>query len=315
MQTPTGPDTQSTNMRIALVINLFPFGLLIWMIVTQISQPSRGQPLLFVNPWFSGVIGLCYLYLYIRMYRQWRFLQHLAKRRQYLFSPAASRPDALESHFGELVSPITLRYRGRAIWFGIIVILVVLLPPTLDLVMGSLREIASEGFFLSMIPSLFIIAFEGGLLVFLFVAWYKTSQTVWVTDHGLTLEKKSVYYQRENITWQEVQLFTCYKKPPILGRRGTAMTCELSNPEKIFTWLYLCETKSFSVPWKPLLPSDTYHAQMQEICRLVEEETGLMLHNLDQSYLGLRINVYSLIRYQEPPEKVDKPFPCGLREP
>ena len=47
-------------------------------------------------------------------------------------------------------------------------------------------------------------------------------------------------------------------------------------------WRWIDDLHSPLALWKPLLPTDRYHRQMQCLCDLVIEKIGLQLYDMDQ---------------------------------
>jgi hypothetical protein len=112
----------------------------------------------------------------------------------------------------------------------------------------------------------------------------KNYKAVQVTNDSLKTEKRKNFAKKEkHITCEEAHLFACYKLPSLFLGRKTIVYYELSSPSKIITWTWVLDPQSPLTIWKPQLPIDEYHRQMQALCDLVSARTGLPLHDLSQT--------------------------------
>ncbi len=82
------------------------------------------------------------------------------------------------------------------------------------------------------------------------------------------------------ISWQQARLFACYRLAGFFPGRKSIVIYELSSPGKVVTWLWMHNPRSPLTFVEPLVPADVYQRQMQALCDLVIERTGLQLQDL-----------------------------------
>jgi RHS repeat-associated protein len=61
----------------------------------------------------------------------------------------------------------------------------------------------------------------------------------------------------------------------------TTVIYELSSASHVVTWRWIHNPRSPLTFWRPFLPPDEYHQQIQALCDLVIEKTGLQVYTID----------------------------------
>jgi hypothetical protein len=129
------------------------------------------------------------------------------------------------------------------------------------------------------------ILLTAGLIVFL---RFRLRSRIEATWYGVSRGENT---PNSNITWQEARLFVCYKLPGLFFERKNTVIYELSGPAQVVQWTRVLEAHSPFATWQPVLPMDQYQQQMQRLCEMITEKTGLKLHDLDETE-PIMLNIY-----------------------
>jgi hypothetical protein len=84
------------------------------------------------------------------------------------------------------------------------------------------------------------------------------------------------------VNWSEAIFFACYRLPRFLGGKNT-IYYELSSQNARISWRWIHNLQSPFVLWSPNVPPEEYERQMQMLCALIVEKTGLPLYDLSQA--------------------------------
>lgn len=107
-------------------------------------------------------------------------------------------------------------------------------------------------------------------------------ERVETTTRGLAVVRGILFARsRQEIPWQEVCLFVCYKSFGPFKRKST-MIYELSSSVRTVQWTRVINTRSPFTFWKPQLPPEEYSRQTEELCAFIRRMTGLQLHDLSE---------------------------------
>ncbi len=100
-----------------------------------------------------------------------------------------------------------------------------------------------------------------------------------ITEKGLV--EKEVGLMKKTIDWSEARFFACYRVPVLFWNKNI-VHYELSSSTTRVSWVWVHNLESPFTAWKPGLPPDEYEQQMQALCALVREKTGLLLYDLSK---------------------------------
>jgi hypothetical protein len=104
-----------------------------------------------------------------------------------------------------------------------------------------------------------------------------------IAENGLTEREKGT--SKKTVNWSEAQFFACYRIP-ILFLGKNIVHYEVSSQTTRVSWMWVSNTRSPFTAWTTEPPPDEYQQQMQALCALVREKTGLPLYDLTQKEQG-----------------------------
>lgn len=105
--------------------------------------------------------------------------------------------------------------------------------------------------------------------------------TLRITENGL---EKKVGNTMKTVEWSNADLFACYRLPSLIGR-PRVIYYELSSQNTRITWKWVVDAQSIFVPWRPALPDEQYQRQVRALTELVAEKTGLPLYDVSELWL------------------------------
>ncbi len=246
------------------------------LVIVQLSSLVTEHHL-FYWEWALLIVVPFITFWLMRMSTCLRALQRIERLR---FSLTAERSIETASLPGSAAffAPLSITLRIKRTHIGVFAVLLfgLMIPSTINLVVSFMQPGPSFGlskiFFL-----LFLLVFGIALLTVCFIPFFVVRTTVEVKENGLRTETRTF------IHWHEARLFACYRLPGLVPEDRTTMIYELSSSSRVITWRWIHDPESPLTLWKPLLPPDEYHRQMQALCDLVIEKTGLQLHDLTQA--------------------------------
>ncbi len=237
-------------------------------LVTQHHLFLWGWVLLIAVPFLAfGLMG---------MSRRLRTLQGI-ERLRFSLTTERSVDTAFISEAPAFFAPFSITLRIKRTHIGVFAVLLfgLMIPGTVNLVVSFMQPGPSFGlskiFFL-----LFLLVFGIALLTVCFLPLFIVRTTIETRENGLRTEAGTF------IHWHEARLFACYKLPGLVPGDRTTVVYELSSASHVIIWRWIHNPQSPLTFWGPLLSPDEYHRQMQALCDLVIEKTGLPLHDVNQ---------------------------------
>ncbi len=174
--------------------------------------------------------------------------------------------------------PLSITLRLKKTHIGILGVLMVglIVPGAINLVVQFTQRSSFPG--QSDIFSLiFWIVLGFAAFVLCFMPLFIVRTTIETRESGLRTEAGTFMH------WHEAYLFACYRLPGLVPGDRTTVIYELSSHTRVITWRWIDNPQSPLSAWKPLLAPDEYHRQMQSLCDLVIEKTGLPLRDLTRA--------------------------------
>ncbi len=264
---------QIIQVRIALGVGIGLFLLATVSGIYRLVQmthffPDLGFPLPDLEPAIE--IGF-----YSGLFVVWQYVSLCFWQRveRYSFASETDESTTRQDHLQPVLlipQTITIRLKRIYIWFWAILGLLASSPaPLVEAFLNQQRNIVVA--FLPVIGFvvLLIIAISGLLIS----QGFLIRRAIKITEDGLEAQWGNI----KSIQWQDARLFACYKLPRVLGYE--TFIYELSGETSAIFWYWLSKPQSPFTVWKPELPVEKYHEQMQALCAFVIEKTRLPLHN------------------------------------
>jgi hypothetical protein len=230
---------------------------------------------LFLWGW-ALLIGVPLLAFWLmRMSRRLRTLQRI-ERLRFSLTPERSVNTASLSGSPTFFAPFSITLRLKRIHLGVFAALVIglMIPGTLNLVVQFIQPGSLLGQ-----PEIFSLIFWIGLgliaFILCFIPLFLVRTTIETRENGLRTEAGTFMH------WHEARLFARYELPGLVPGDRTTVIYELSSSSTVITWRWIQNPRSPLTFWRPFLPPDEYHQQMQALCDLVIEKTGLQVYTID----------------------------------
>ena len=187
---------------------------------------------------------------------------------------AASQPVPDEN---ALSLPTTLLFRPRRRYFlalaGIISLFVVIYSFTGSPFSLTLPALAIK---LAIALVTFLIFTAIMYLMFFLILRSRMQYGLEVNEHGLSVISGKI---RTSVKWSDARLFAVNdpKKPK------RAKVYELATPDRVVRWMCLAPGSTFFSNWKPTLPLEEYHREMQAVLQVIAAKTHLPLYDIGPS--------------------------------
>lgn len=279
---PIATHPQLVQVRITLWggISIFLFAIVSGIVQTNQFLSSLKLP--FPDIYTAVQIGCLAGFFVIWRYVAWHFWLRIECRRLAIVAGDKHQITVIQPNSWRSTSPasqvITLCFKKIHIWFWtslVFFVCLILLGQFLVLPNRILLD------FLPLIGFIVLIILITSILVM--NQNFLTRYTVEATDNSLEMRCSKEGEHRwnvKNVQWQDAHLFACYKLPKFLGYE--TVVYELSSADNVVFWYWLSKPQALFTLWKPVLPIEEYHYQMQALTALITEKTGLPLYDLSQ---------------------------------